>query len=81
MKHCGAGVLECIGVSSLLRRDHRNAENEPGSRCDELLELVGLGDETLRIKGFSRGMEQRLGIAQALPSSGVRSEYIRKLPY
>ncbi|MDE6940652.1 MAG: ABC transporter ATP-binding protein, partial [Lachnospiraceae bacterium] len=32
----------------------------------ELLELVGLGGETHRIKGFSRGMKQRLGIAQAL---------------
>ena len=35
-------------------------------RCKELLELVGLGDEKHRIKGFSRGMIQRLGIAQAL---------------
>ena len=35
-------------------------------RCKELLELVGLGDENHRIKGFSRGMKQRLGIAQAL---------------
>ena len=35
-------------------------------RCQELLELVGLGSETHRIKGFSRGMKQRLGIAQAL---------------
>lgn len=35
-------------------------------RCRELLELVGLGDESHRIKGFSRGMKQRLGIAQAL---------------
>ena len=35
-------------------------------RSAELLELVGLGDETHRIKGFSRGMKQRLGIAQAL---------------
>jgi len=36
------------------------------SRTDELLELVGLKDEKHRIKGFSRGMKQRLGIAQAL---------------
>ena len=36
------------------------------SRSAELLTLVGLGDETHRIKGFSRGMKQRLGIAQAL---------------
>ena len=35
-------------------------------RSRELLELVGLGDEKHRIKGFSRGMKQRLGIAQAL---------------
>lgn len=32
----------------------------------ELLELVGLKGETHRVKGFSRGMKQRLGIAQAL---------------
>lgn len=30
------------------------------------MELVGLGQEHHRIKGFSRGMKQRLGIAQAL---------------
>ena len=35
-------------------------------RCKELLELAGLSDEKHRIKGFSRGMKQRLGIAQAL---------------
>lgn len=35
-------------------------------RSSELLSLVGLGGETHRIKGFSRGMKQRLGIAQAL---------------
>ena len=39
-------------------------ENE--KRCKELLELVGLSDDKHRIKGFSRGMKQRLGIAQAL---------------
>lgn len=36
------------------------------TRSDELLELVGLADEKHRIKGYSRGMKQRLGIAQAL---------------
>ena len=35
-------------------------------RSDELLERVGLADEKHRIRGFSRGMKQRLGIAQAL---------------
>ncbi len=37
-------------------------------RVSELLELVGLADATHRVKGFSRGMKQRLGIAQALLS-------------
>lgn len=36
------------------------------SRTMELLELVGLSKENKRIHGFSRGMKQRLGIAQAL---------------
>ncbi len=40
--------------------------SESEVRGEELLELVGLGGETHRIKGFSRGMKQRLGIAQAL---------------
>lgn len=36
------------------------------ARSDELLVLVGLGDIDKKIGGFSRGMKQRLGIAQAL---------------
>lgn len=36
------------------------------SRTSELLALVGLENEKRHIKGFSRGMKQRLGIAQAL---------------
>jgi ABC transporter. len=36
------------------------------SKSAELLELVGLKDEKRKIGGFSRGMKQRLGIAQAL---------------
>lgn len=36
------------------------------SKSEELLELVGLKDQKKRIGGFSRGMKQRLGIAQAL---------------
>lgn len=35
-------------------------------RIDRLLELVGLADVKKKIGGFSRGMKQRLGIAQAL---------------
>jgi ABC-2 type transport system ATP-binding protein len=37
------------------------------SRCDEVLELVGLADASRRpIGGFSGGMRQRLGLAQAI---------------
>ncbi len=35
-------------------------------RSRELLALVGLEKEAHRIRGFSRGMKQRLGVAQAL---------------
>ena len=35
-------------------------------RAGALLEMAGLGSVTTRVGGFSRGMKQRLGIAQAL---------------
>ncbi|WP_173472031.1 ABC transporter ATP-binding protein [Eubacterium ruminantium] len=41
-------------------------KNEIKDRSEELLEKVGLAEEKHRIKGYSRGMKQRLGIAQAL---------------
>lgn len=41
-------------------------KKEAASRGEELLELVGLSSEKHRIGGYSRGMKQRLGIAQAL---------------
>ncbi|WP_425539004.1 ABC transporter ATP-binding protein [Microaceticoccus formicicus] len=41
-------------------------KNDTLSKGKELLELVGLSDENRKIKSFSRGMKQRLGIAQAL---------------
>ena len=47
---------ECFGM----------ARAEARLRSEELLSLVGLKDERHRIKGYSRGMKQRLGIAQAL---------------
>ncbi len=40
--------------------------DEFNKRIPELLEVVGLDKATKRIQGFSRGMKQRLGIAQAL---------------
>ncbi len=49
----------CGAISGMKRTDIT-------TRSKELLELVGLGQESRRIKGFSRGMKQRLGIAQAL---------------
>lgn len=36
------------------------------TQVNKLLELVGLSSANKRIQGFSRGMKQRLGIAQAL---------------
>lgn len=39
------------------------------SHSSELLEMVGLSHVNKRIHGFSRGMKQRLGIAQALLNS------------
>lgn len=52
LKLCG----EVIGLSKA----------EISKRSAELLLLVGLDDVTKQIGGFSRGMKQRLGIAQAL---------------
>ncbi|WOO89549.1 ABC transporter ATP-binding protein [Mollicutes bacterium LVI A0078] len=40
--------------------------NNVNSRITEMLELVGLDDNKTKIRGYSRGMRQRLGIAQAL---------------
>lgn len=42
------------------------SKTETTIRRDELLTLVGLKDEKHRVGGYSRGMKQRLGIAQAL---------------
>lgn len=41
-------------------------KKEIANRSEELLHLVGLDSANKRIKGFSRGMKQRLGVAQAL---------------
>ncbi|MHC5269582.1 ABC transporter ATP-binding protein [Enterococcus sp. LJL98] len=42
------------------------AKEKRRARVEEMLDLVGLKEEKRKIKGFSRGMKQRLGIAQAL---------------
>ena len=42
------------------------SREEIDTRVSELLTLVGLIGEKHRIRGYSRGMKQRLGIAQAL---------------
>lgn len=52
MRLCG----ECLGMT----------KGDTRERTEHLLSLVGLSDEDHRIGGFSRGMKQRLGIAQAL---------------
>ena len=52
-------LIFCGGISGMEASDTKK-------RAGELLELVGLGGEKHRIRGFSRGMKQRLGIAQAL---------------
>lgn len=42
------------------------SKSDTKKRASDLLEQVGLAKYNKRIKGFSRGMRQRLGIAQAL---------------
>lgn len=45
------------------------SDKQTAEKSAELLKLVGLENEKKRINGFSRGMKQRLGIAQALLNS------------
>ena len=52
-------LLMCGEITGMKRDEIR-------IRSQELLELTGLGSVKKRIHGFSRGMKQRLGIAQAL---------------
>ncbi|WP_233191648.1 ABC transporter ATP-binding protein [Sporosarcina sp. P18a] len=49
----------CAVITNMTKTERRG-------RIQELLELVGLADTTSFISTYSRGMKQRLGIAQAL---------------
>ncbi len=54
-------VLDYFGAMAVVARDARR------KRAEELLTLVGLKDwSDKRVKSFSKGMRQRLGVAQAL---------------
>lgn len=59
--HTAASLLDVYGgLQGLARADRRR-------RAAELLDVVGLGQVgRLRVRGYSKGMKQRLGLAQAL---------------
>ena len=59
--HTGPSLLDVYGGLQGLPRQERQR------RAAELLDRLGLaGREKLRIRGYSKGMKQRLGLAQAL---------------
>lgn len=59
--HTGPSLLDFYGALQGVPRAERKA------RIPYLLELLGLkGREKLRVRGYSKGMKQRLGLAQAL---------------
>ncbi|MDP4094726.1 MAG: ABC transporter ATP-binding protein [Bacillota bacterium] len=51
-------------AAEMIGMDKKNLQD----KIDSLLDMVGLAGVKKKIKGFSRGMKQRLGIAQALIS-------------
>ena len=55
----GEYMALCADVSGLDRKESKK-------KISELLEMVGLENNKKRIRNYSRGMKQRLGIAQAL---------------
>lgn len=52
-------LLLCGEITGMEKKDAKD-------QAEKLLKLVGLDQHKKRIRGFSRGMKQRLGIAQAL---------------
>lgn len=52
-------LMLCAEITKIDKKQRR-------VRVEEMLELVGLTHNDRKIKGYSRGMKQRLGIAQAL---------------
>ena len=59
--HTSTSLLDFYGALQGIPRQDRSR------RAAELLDLLGLaGREKLRIRGYSKGMKQRLGLAQAL---------------
>ena len=60
------GYMRPIEYLSLCGEITGMKKNECKQKTDELLNLVGLEKANKKISGFSRGMKQRLGIAQAL---------------
>lgn len=59
--HTGPSLLDFYGCLQGMPRSERRR------RAADLLDLLGLaGRERLRIRGYSKGMKQRLGLAQAL---------------
>ncbi|SDY31455.1 ABC transporter ATP-binding protein [Lachnobacterium bovis] len=60
------GYMTAYEYLSLCGKVAGMSHKEIDIRSEELLELVGLKNEKSHIKGFSRGMKQRLGVAQAI---------------
>ena len=60
------GFMTAREYLSLCGESMGMSKAEIKERSEELLALVGLAGERHRVRGYSRGMKQRLGIAQAL---------------